>query len=108
MRPYYEDENVTLYHGDCLEVMEGMPSVDHVITDPPYSSATHSGARTRTTGARSESLVTFTEWTDGDMENAFREFGRIVGGWVIATMDWRHIAQLAENTPPGLLSLIHI
>ena len=28
----------TLYHGDCLEVMKGIPdgSVDAVITDPPY------------------------------------------------------------------------
>lgn len=30
--------DVTLYHGDCLEVMRGMPdaSVDAVVTDPPY------------------------------------------------------------------------
>lgn len=29
---------VTLYHGDCLEIMRGIPdgSVDAVVTDPPY------------------------------------------------------------------------
>lgn len=102
MPKYYEDSRVTLYHGDCREVIADLSSVDHIITDPPYSSATHSGARTRTTGARSESLVTFDEWTDEDMAEMFREFGRIVGGWVIATMDWRHIAQLAVDTPRGL------
>lgn len=38
MKPYYEDEAVTLYHGDCLEVMASMPpsSVDAVAADPPY------------------------------------------------------------------------
>ena len=30
--------NATLYHGDCLEVMAGLPdaSVDSIVTDPPY------------------------------------------------------------------------
>lgn len=37
--PYYADESVTLHHGDCLEVLRGLPenSVDAVCTDPPYS-----------------------------------------------------------------------
>lgn len=28
----------TIHHGDCIEVMQGMPdnSVDAVVTDPPY------------------------------------------------------------------------
>lgn len=36
--PYYADDRVTLYHGDCLRVMAELPgaSVDAVITDPPY------------------------------------------------------------------------
>lgn len=39
-QPYYEDESVTLYGGDCLAVLAALPdaSVDAVITDPPYSS----------------------------------------------------------------------
>lgn len=38
IQPYYRDEQVTLYCGDCREVMAGMEaeSVDAVITDPPY------------------------------------------------------------------------
>ena len=38
MNPYYESENGTLYHGDCLDIMKTMPSncIDTVLTDPPY------------------------------------------------------------------------
>ena len=35
---YYADDTVTLYAGDCIEVMRGMAeaSVDAIVTDPPY------------------------------------------------------------------------
>jgi site-specific DNA-methyltransferase (adenine-specific) len=38
--PYYEDAGITLYHGDCVEIMRAMKgvSIDAVITDPPYCS----------------------------------------------------------------------
>lgn len=35
MRPYYEDGAVTIYLGDCREVMPGM-TADAVFADPPY------------------------------------------------------------------------
>lgn len=36
--PYYQDEHVTLWHCDCLDVLPTLPdaSVDSVVTDPPY------------------------------------------------------------------------
>lgn len=45
MRPYYEQSGVTIYHGDCRDVLPRIESVDHVITDPPYSEYVHSKSR---------------------------------------------------------------
>lgn len=38
MTPYYSDESVTIYHGDCRDVLPGIDSgsVALVLTDPPY------------------------------------------------------------------------
>jgi len=35
MTPYYEHAGITIYHGDCREVLPTL-SADVVITDPPY------------------------------------------------------------------------
>jgi DNA modification methylase len=37
MTPYYDDGACVIYHGDCREVLPALESVEHVITDPPYS-----------------------------------------------------------------------
>lgn len=37
MRPYYEEAGITIYHGDCREILPQLnASVDLVLTDPPY------------------------------------------------------------------------
>lgn len=39
MNPYYQDDLITVHHGDCLEVLATLPeaSVDAIVTDPPYA-----------------------------------------------------------------------
>ena len=36
MKPYYEESGITIYHGDCREILPQLPKVDLVLTDPPY------------------------------------------------------------------------
>ena len=36
MKPYFQDEWVTIYHGDCREILPQLPPVDLVLTSPPY------------------------------------------------------------------------
>jgi len=36
VRPYYEQDNITIYLGDCLEILPEIEMVDVVLTDPPY------------------------------------------------------------------------
>ena len=35
MRPYHEQDGITIYHGDCRELLPGL-TADVAITDPPY------------------------------------------------------------------------
>ncbi len=39
MTPYYQDDAVTIYHGDALEVLPTLVAADVVVLDPPYSMA---------------------------------------------------------------------
>lgn len=36
MKPYYEENGITIYNADCREVLSSLPVVDAVITDPPF------------------------------------------------------------------------
>jgi len=36
MKPYYEKDGITIYLGDCREILPNLPKVDLVLTDPPY------------------------------------------------------------------------
>lgn len=47
--PYYEHAGVTIYHGDCREILPSLRVFDVVLTDPPYDAFTHRGARTIST-----------------------------------------------------------
>jgi site-specific DNA-methyltransferase (adenine-specific) len=46
VKPYYEHGGITIYHGDCREVLPTLGPVDHVITDPPYGIGYSTGYRT--------------------------------------------------------------
>jgi len=35
VRPYYEHAGITIYHGDCREILPGLEA-GLIVTDPPY------------------------------------------------------------------------
>lgn len=53
VRPYYEVEGVTIYHGDCLDVLPKLAPVDLVVTSPAYNLGVNPGGQ-------------FGHWKDGD------------------------------------------
>ena len=61
MTIYYQDDQTTVYHGDCIEVMRNMPedSVDAIVTDPPY------GLSNTTPEQVAETII---KWVSGDRE----------------------------------------
>lgn len=109
MKPYYSDDLVTLYHGDCREVLAGMAdeSVAAVITDPPYTERTHANARSSAAdGTMQRSLSgsrkTFDSINDAALRAVLTEAGRVSKGWVVATLDYRHAVEFDVTPPEGL------
>lgn len=90
--------------GDCFEVMSlfNDKSVDHVITDPPYSQLTHANAKTLRHSVLKEKgieeknqLITF---DNADSEyfwlQLLNAYARLVRRWIIMTVDWRHAGHI--------------
>ncbi len=40
MKPYYDEDGITIYHGDCHEVMPSL-EVSAIVSDPPYGMKRH-------------------------------------------------------------------
>jgi DNA modification methylase len=93
LQPYFSDSAVTLYHGDCREILPTLAAVDHVITDPPYEAEAHTlqrrvqrgaergTARTRS-GMRVETLP-FQAITEDERRFVSAEFGRLCKRWAL-------------------------
>jgi DNA modification methylase len=85
MKPYYEHNGITIFHGDCREVLPQIPKVDLVLTDPPYGiGETNERAATRGKLAKPTDYGHF-EWDkktpDKDLMDSILEKGYVVIVW---------------------------
>jgi site-specific DNA-methyltransferase (adenine-specific) len=105
VQPYYEDSAVTIYHGSCLDILPQLAdkSVDHVITDPPYSEQTKAGARSHPhkRWIKDPRLVPFAIDSTA-LRAIFGRCAQVGKRWLIASVDWMHAADLAAQPPTGL------
>lgn len=42
--PYYQSGGITIYHGDCREILPGLPAASLLLSDPPYG-INHKGGK---------------------------------------------------------------
>jgi len=106
MKPYYQDNSVKIYHGDCREILNTaylpqLPRINTVCTDPPYSQRTHEGARTGNIKINKK-LIDFEPITKEALHSVFYWCGEILKGWLISTIDWRYMSYFNENPPKNL------
>jgi site-specific DNA-methyltransferase (adenine-specific) len=43
IKPYYEEPGITIYCGDCMEIIPKLEKVDMIFTDPPYGHNNNNG-----------------------------------------------------------------
>lgn len=102
VEPYYSDDHCTIYHGDCLDLLPSVPECELVLTDPPFSATTHSNAKTNRGSGTGTKAIRFDSLTAEDVREVLGKLGERTSGWVVASMDWRHIALLEDNPPAHL------
>ena len=102
MTPYYQDGAVTIYHGDCREILPGAAEgVSVVVTDPPYGIGwnQHGGGHTgKARGMRRTGPII------GDLDTALRD--EVLAS--LAGIPAAVFGSFRAPFPPGLVQvLIH-
>ncbi len=105
MTPYYDHGGVTIYHGDCRDVLPTLGKFDLLLTDPPYDERTAQQARGH---GGAESGRRIVERGVGSID--FEELSSILAtcaehmnppAWCVASVAWLHAAQLSLEPPNG-------
>lgn len=90
--------NVTLYHGDCLEILPGLGEVDHIISDPPYGDhdthAGHLSSITLRNGEPARQALGFAGISEGACVDMACTWTMAARRWVVFTCEWKYLAAM--------------
>lgn len=114
IKPYYQDDQVTIYHGNAIDVLPELPPVDLVLTDPPYSSGgAFRSDRSAPTTAKYVRALNFQNKFSGDNRDQ-RSFERWCyywssdclgvtrdGGALLSFIDWRNLPTMIDAVQVG-------
>ena len=92
MKPYYEHAGVTIYHGDCREVLPALPkfNIDALITDPPF------GIKFAEYASHKDALSTYR----GDvLEPLFAAEALVSDGWCVVFQSAKRAAEWSDLFP---------
>ena len=82
-KPYYEEDGITIYCGDCREILPALPKCDLLLTDPPYgiSHASSRGASWQNTEIAGDQNTEARDWVLAELSGvpAF-----VFGSWKTA------------------------
>jgi DNA modification methylase len=104
--PYYEDELVILYHGDALDILPTLKSVDLVVTDPAYAFGLASTSQEGKAGGWGDLMNNarwYAEW--------LRELRRLTenkGGAAWVFNSWRSFPTLARASFEALWPIVSL
>lgn len=87
LEPYWEQDRLTIYHGDCLRVLAGIPdgSIHSIVTDPPF---TFAGGISNGFSSRADSQF-FEHWLVDVFVHLYR-VSRPEAAWFLWA-DWRSV-----------------
>ncbi len=86
IKPYYEEAGITIYHGDCREILPQLGPVDVVITSPPYFDLREYAGHTMSIDDVADALCAIVFVPDGQLFvnlGLVRRDGEVVPYWQI-------------------------
>jgi site-specific DNA-methyltransferase (adenine-specific) len=116
LTPYYEHGGITIYHGDCFDLLHDLNGVGAVVTDPPYSSGgAFRGDRAKQTSVKyvnSDTAAYRPEFAGDNRDqrsfmawcslwlNAARR-ASVPGAILCSFIDWRQLPTLTDAVQAG-------
>lgn len=104
LKPYYQDNLITLYNADCRDLLPQIEAVDLIVADLPYSFGLNSTDKGASWGDLMNAAIVYRDW--------LREFRRLTAdrqgaAWVFNS--WRSfpvLARGANDAPWPITSLM--